>query len=77
MAQRNEEFWRQDFPHLQEADYDREDGNIGYLWVAIYTLKFFDAYLKHDAAALNYLKKTPAGNGVPKHVMSVHFYPRS
>lgn len=77
MAQRNEELWRQDFSHIQEADYNREDGNIGYLWVAIYTLKFFDAYLKHDATALNYLKKTPAENGVPKHVMAVRFFPRA
>ncbi len=30
MAQRNEAFWKQDFSRIQEADYDREDGNIGY-----------------------------------------------
>ena len=65
MAQRNEEFWRKDFSHTQEADYNREDGKFKYLWVAIYTLELFYAYLKDDATALNHLRNTPAENGVP------------
>ena len=72
MYQRNEETWRE-FPDAQNADYGREDGIPGYAWVARYTLHFLDAYLKHDAAALAFLKKTPAENGVPAHLMSVKY----
>jgi tetratricopeptide (TPR) repeat protein len=75
MAHRNEKFWENEFSGLQHADYGPEDGIIGYAWLARYTLKFLDAYLKLDAAALDYLKKKPAENGVPKHVMAVSFRP--
>lgn len=77
MAQRNEQFWKDDFARMQLDDYNREDGTIGYQWTATYTLNFFDAYLKQNAAALDYLKKTSAQNGVPEHVLSVHFRPHS
>ena len=70
--QRDEDFWRA-FPTMQAGDYGREDGVTGYVWVARYTLSFLDAYLKHDAAATAYLKKTPAENGVPPHVMTVDY----
>ena len=70
--QRNEDTWK-DFGKQQKADYDRADGITGYAWIARYTLKFLDAYLKHDADAMAYLKKTPAENGVPKHVMTVNY----
>jgi tetratricopeptide (TPR) repeat protein len=46
-----------------------EDGMAGYQWVARYTREFLDAYLKHDANAMTFLKKTPADNHVPRHVM--------
>jgi dienelactone hydrolase/predicted negative regulator of RcsB-dependent stress response len=74
MYQRNEEVWKH-YPEVRKADYDREDGITGYAWIARYTLQFLDAYLKHDAAAMAYLKKTPAENGVPKHFMTVNFRP--
>ncbi|MFL6602573.1 MAG: dienelactone hydrolase [Steroidobacteraceae bacterium] len=73
VAQRNENFWRDEFDSLQEADYGREDGMIGYAWVARYTGKFLDAYLKHDVQALQYLKSKPSEIGVPAHLMAVNF----
>ena len=72
MYQRNEEVWKH-FPVDQKADYEREDGITGYAWITRYTLQFLNAYLKHDVAALAYLKKTPAENGVPKHFMTVNY----
>ncbi len=73
MAQRNEKFWQYEFAGLQQADYGREDGTIGYGWVARYTLAFLDAYLKRDAEAMLFLRKTPGENGVPRHTMAVSF----
>jgi tetratricopeptide (TPR) repeat protein len=72
MYQRNEEMWKS-FTDTRKADYDREDGITGYAWVTRYTLHFLDAYLKHDVAAMAYLKKTPAENGAPKHFMTVNY----
>jgi dienelactone hydrolase len=72
MYQRNEDIWKH-FPESQKADYGRADGISGYAWAARYTLQFLDAYLKHDAAALAWLKKTPAENGVPPHFISTSF----
>ena len=71
MFQRRESAQR--FAENQVADYGREDANISYAWVALYTLKFLDAYLKHDASAEAFLARTPAENGVPKHFMGVRF----
>jgi len=48
-------------------------GIVGYGWMARYTLAFMDAYLKHDAEALSFLKKTAAENAVPKHFMFVTY----
>lgn len=74
MYQRNEDTWK-DFAHDRKGDYTRADGIIGYAWISRYTLHFLDAYLKHDAAALAWLKKTPAENGVPPHLISTDFRP--
>ena len=71
MFQRREDAQR--FAENQVADYDRGDANTSYAWVALYTLNFLDAYLKHDASAKAFLEKTPAQNGVPKHFMGVKF----
>lgn len=70
--QRNEAFWK-GFPEDQKADYGREDGAVGYKWAAQYTLEFLDAYLKHDAMAMAFLKKTPAENGAPPHFLSASY----
>lgn len=61
------------FERSQKADYGREDGMAGYAWVARYTVKFLDAYLKQDAGALTFLQNTPAANGVPPHFMAANF----
>jgi tetratricopeptide (TPR) repeat protein len=68
--QRNERAWRH-FSTEEKADYGREDGIPGYAWMSRYTLNFLNAYLKHDAAAMAWLKKTPAENGAPPHFFSV------
>jgi len=70
--QRSESFWK-GFPRDQKADFGRADGAVGLQWAAQYTLRFLDAYLKHNADALAYLKKTPAENGAPQHFMSVSY----
>ena len=72
MAHRNERLWQYEFAGLQEADYGRDDGMTGYACIARYTRAFLDAYLKQDAQALEYLKNTPAENGVPSHVLAVN-----
>lgn len=63
------------FAKNQTADYDRDDANTSYAWVVRYTVNFLDAYLKHDAAAAAFLKRTPAENGVPRHFMAASFRP--
>jgi len=70
--QRNESSWKR-FLEDQKADYGREDGAAGYKWAAQYTLQFLDAYLKHDAMAMAFLKKTPAENGAPQHFLSASY----
>jgi dienelactone hydrolase len=61
----------------QVADYGREDANTGYSWVALYMLQFLNAYVKHDAAAMAFLGRTPAENDVPRHTMEISFSPQS
>jgi hypothetical protein len=73
MFQRRESAQR--FAENQVADYGREDANASYAWVALYTLNFLDAYLKHDVSAKAFLKKSPAENGAPKHLMGIKFRP--
>jgi tetratricopeptide (TPR) repeat protein len=70
--QRNENTWKH-FDTDKKADYGREDGIPGYAWMARYTLDFLNAYLKQDAAAMAWLKKTSAENGAPPHFFTVNF----
>jgi tetratricopeptide (TPR) repeat protein len=72
MYQRNEDTWK-NYPRSHKGDYSRADGIVGYAWIARYTLEFLDAYLKQDAQAMAFLKKTPAEVGVPPHMMTVDF----
>jgi dienelactone hydrolase len=72
MYQRNEDIWKS-YPRHRKADYSRADGIVGYAWIARYTLEFLDAYLKQDAEAMAFLKKTPAEVGVPPHMLTVDF----
>ena len=71
MFQRRESAQR--FAENQVADYGRDDANTSYAWVALYTLNFLNAYLKHDASAKTFLEKAPAENGVPMHFMGIKF----
>jgi len=73
MFQRRESAQR--FAENQVADYGRDDANTSHAWVALYTLNFLNAYLKHDASAKTFLERTPAENGVPKHFMGITFRP--
>lgn len=72
MFQRDEGFWKGS-EKFMKADYTRADGATGYAWVTHYTGRFLDAYLKHDSAAVEWLKKTPAENGVPLHFLTASF----
>jgi dienelactone hydrolase len=72
MFQRDENFWKRN-ERTMKADYTRADGITGYAWVARYTLHFLDAYVKHDAAAMEWLKKTPAENGAPLHFLTAGY----
>lgn len=72
MNQRSEDVWKNS---ILKDGYGREYGSEGYAWVARYTLQFLDAYLKHEAAAMAYLKKTPAENGVPAHFITMNYRP--
>jgi len=59
----------------QIADYNRDDTNTSYALVARYTLNFLNQYLKNDALAKTFLKRTPKQNGAPDHFISVSFRP--
>ena len=72
MFQRDENFWKGSAKYMK-ADYTRADGTTGYGWVARYTEMFLDAYLKQDAAARDWLKKTPAENGAPLHFLTASY----
>jgi tetratricopeptide (TPR) repeat protein len=70
--QRNENSWK-DFANEEKADFGRDQGIPGFAWMARYTLDFLNAYLKHDPAAMAWLKKTSAENGAPPHFFTVKF----
>jgi pimeloyl-ACP methyl ester carboxylesterase len=74
--QRSERF-RKEGLRFVPADYSLEEGAETYNWVARYTLEFLNVYLKHDAAAVAFLKRTPVENGVPKHLIAASFRPAS
>jgi pimeloyl-ACP methyl ester carboxylesterase len=70
-TQRNERFFQYEFSQQQLFDYDRNDGIVGYAWVARYTLAFLDDRLKGDTAARRFLEATPKDNDVPAHTLKV------
>jgi pimeloyl-ACP methyl ester carboxylesterase len=69
LYQRSERF-RKEAMQFSPADYSLEEGAVSYNWMALYTLEFLNAYLKHEESAVLFLKRTPAENGVPKHLMA-------
>ncbi len=70
LYQRSERF-RKEGMRFVPADYSLEDGAASYNWMARYTLEFLNAYLKYQESAELFLKRTPAENGVSKHLMAV------
>ena len=76
LFQRSERFRREGLQFVP-ADYSLEDGDASYNWMARYTLEFLNAYFKHGLAAMAFLKRTPAENGVPKHLIAASFRPAS
>jgi len=74
LYQRSERF-RKEAQQFSPADYSLEEGAQSYDWMARYTLEFLNAYLKQDAAATVFLKRTPAENGVPSHLIAATFRP--
>ena len=76
MYQRNEDVWKS-YGDTRKADYSRADGMAGYNWMCRYTLRFLDAYLKQDPDAMAYLKRSPAENGAPPHLLTAAFRPAS
>lgn len=70
-TQRNERFFQYEFAQQQQFDYDRNDGIVGYSWVARYTRAFLDDRLKGDATARHFLDAAPGENGVPAHTLRV------
>jgi hypothetical protein len=73
LSQRSERYWDEDFPHRSQTDINRADGSVGYAWVTQYTRRFLDAYLKHDASAMAFLKRSPDENEIPKYVLDASF----
>jgi dienelactone hydrolase len=57
------------------GDYQRADVLQAYRSGALYVREFLDAYLKHDAEALAFLKQSPARHGIGPQVMSMEFHP--
>jgi len=57
------------------TEFSPQDISTSYGWMAQYFLQFLDAYLKHDAASMTFLKNPPTKNGVPPHLLTVDFRP--
>ncbi len=74
LYQRSERF-RREALQFAPADYSLEEGAESYNWMARYTVEFVNAYLKRDAAAMEFLRRTPRDNHVPQHLMWARFQP--
>ena len=74
LYQRSERFGKE-AQQFSPADYLLQEGAESYNWMARYTLEFVDAYLKRNAAAMEFLKRTPQENHVPQHLMAAQFRP--
>jgi pimeloyl-ACP methyl ester carboxylesterase len=74
-TQRNERFFQYEFSQQQLVDYDRNDGIVGYGWVARYTRAFLDDRLKNSTEAREFLKAPPKDHGVPAHTLHVETRP--
>lgn len=72
LYQRSERF-RSEGLKFAPADYSLQEGAESYNWMARYTREFLDAYLKNEASAAAFIRRTPAENGVPPHLMAADF----
>lgn len=58
-------------PEARFGEYSREEALLAHGWMGRYVRAFLDAYLRGDAAALAFLRKPPAANAVPPHLLAV------
>jgi len=58
-------------PADPKEEYDRQEVLAAYGWTARYVQAFLDTYLKDSAAGRSFLQRSPAENGVPRHMMSL------
>ena len=65
--------FRTDGFHFDPVGYSPQQGATSYNWTIHYTLEFLDAYLKHHPAAVAFLRRPPAENGVPSHLIKSTF----
>lgn len=65
--------FRTDGFHFDPVGYSAQQGAVSYSWTVRYTLEFLDAYLKHHHAAVAFLRRLPAENGVPPHLIDSMF----
>jgi pimeloyl-ACP methyl ester carboxylesterase len=72
LYQRSDRF-RKEGLQFSPADYTLKEGAESYNWMARYTLEFLNAYLKRDESSMLFLRRTPAENGVPKHLVAAAF----
>jgi dienelactone hydrolase len=69
LYERSERFQREAM-HFAPADYSLEEGATSYNWMARYVSEFLNAYLNNKDEARGFLARSPAENGVPRHLMS-------
>jgi pimeloyl-ACP methyl ester carboxylesterase len=73
MFQRNEFFWKNNYEPHKIPDYTREDGTVGYGWIARYVLEFLNSSICLDAKATDFLGRSPIENGAPANFMAVTY----
>jgi dienelactone hydrolase len=66
LFQRSPRYWKDDPP----GEYSPQEAAASYSWMAQYVLQFLNATLKHDSAAMAFLKNPPAKDGVPLHMLA-------
>jgi tetratricopeptide (TPR) repeat protein len=69
LFQRSPRHWK----NQPANDFSPQEISASYGWMAQYFLQFLNAYLKHDAESMAFLKNPPAKNNVPAHLLTVDF----
>ena len=57
------------------GDYRRADVVQAYRTAALYVHRFLDAYLKQDAGAMDFIRQSPAKQGIAPQLMAMRFQP--